>query len=342
MKRGVALSELQNTLFGETGTSDDTSDKPYSPEIDGQVTLNDNYEPVITDIPDDEPPAPTPEELIRDSMSAVERMKKEIAEENENLDKRFSEHIASKHAQPMTKKRPTYVIGVLSAAASLIFMGIALLISVRTSPIGAYAAIKLSPVMLIFLGAEIVFALLRKQSLRIKIDLRSIIVIICLIAVSSVLSVVSVVSSAGTGERIYAEQRIQNMLASELRDTIAEDYIKSVDIETQLFGEDAEMYKTPADLTDGDIINLTVNFSDAQMTIREFAADCKKIIVNLHKLPYNFGTIDFIADDLVNKYILNVDWHYQAEFDTDKLATLVNYFGNGISDADIPDITDDE
>ncbi|MBR5091614.1 MAG: hypothetical protein IK093_19505, partial [Ruminiclostridium sp.] len=250
--------------------------------------------------------------------------------------------IASRRSQPAAKKRPTYVIGVLSAAASLIFMGIALLISVHTSPIGAYAAIKLAPVMLIFLGAEIIFAVIRKSSLRIRIDIRSIIVIVCLIAVSSGLSVISVVASAGTGERIYAEQRIQNMLANDLRDTIAEDYIKSVDIETQLFGENAEMYKTPADLTDGDIINLKVNFSDAQMTIREFAKDCKKIINNLHKLPYNFGKIEFFADDMVNRYILNVDWHYQADFDADKLATLVNYFGNGISDNDIPDISEDD
>jgi len=336
------LSELQNTLFGEEETTEPAENGPYAPDISDSDEDDGSYEPVVSDIPDDEPPAPTPEELIRDSMSAVERMKKEIAEENEKLDKRFSEHIASKRAQPAAKKRPTYVIGVLSAAASLVFMGIALLISVMSSPIGAYAAIKLAPVMLIFLGAEIIFALLRKNSLRIKIDLRSIIVIVLLIAVSSVLSIVSVVASAGTGERIYAEQRIQNMLASELRDTIAEDYIRSVDIETQLFGENAEMYRTPADLTDGDIINLTVNFSDAQMTIREFAKDCKDIIVNLHKLPYNFGTIDFVADDLVNRYILNVDWHYQSDFDTDKLATLVNYFGNDISDADIPDITDDE
>ena len=342
MKRGEALSDLQNTLFGEEEKTEGTENEPYIPDINDDTSEVDTYEPVIKDVPDDEPAVPTPEEIIRESMSAVERMKKEIAEENENLDKRFSEHIASKRAQPSAKKRHTYVIGVLSAAASLIFMGIALLVSVQSSPIGAYAAIKLAPVMLIFLGAEIVFALLRKNSLRIKIDLRSIIIIVLLIGISSVLSIVSVVSSAGKGERIYAEQRIQNMLANELRDTIAEDYIKSVDIETQLFGDNAVMYNTPADLTDGDIINLTVNFSDAQMTIREFAKDCKSIIVNLHKLPYNFGTIDFIADDLVNRYILNVDWHYQSDFDAEKLATLVNYFGNDISDADIPDIIDDE
>lgn len=336
------MSELKNTLFGTSENSTEEPDIGFGTEIDGQVTLNDAYEPIIPDYPDEEVQTVTPDELIRDSMSAVERMKLEIAEENENLDKRFAEMRSRPAAKTQKKIRQTYIIGVLSGSVSLVFMGIALLISTATSPIGAYAALKLSPIMLVFLGAEILYAVFRKRSLRIRIDLRSVIVIASLMVISAILATVSVAASAGTGERLYAEQRIQNMLASDLHDAIAKDYIKSVDIETQLYGEDAEMYVTPADLTDGDIINLTVNFSDAQMTIREFAKDCKDVINDIHTLPYNFGTVNFVADDLVNHYVLNVDWHYQSDFDADKLAGLVNYFGNGISDADIPDVTDDD
>ena len=124
------------------------------------------------------------------------------------------------------------------------------------------------------------------------------------------------------------------MLASELHDTISKDYIKSVDIETQLYGENAEMYASPADLNDGDIINLTIHFADAQMTIREFAKDCKDILEDMHELSYNFGKIDFVADDRINHYVLNVDWHYQSDFSADKLAGFVNYFGDDISDTD--------
>ncbi len=339
-ERGEKLSELKDTVFVDSETVTDTPENDSGADITEQTDANDTYEPVISDTEEDS--VPTPEELIRESLNAVEKMKQELEEENAALDRRFAEQRSFGLVHSATKRRPVYVIGVISSAASLIFMGIALLISLATSPIGAYAAIRLSPVMLIFLGAEIIFAVVRKHSLRIKIDIRSIVIIVCLIGVSSLLSALSVVASAGTGERIYAEQRIQNMLASELHDTIARDYIKSVDIETQLFGEDAEMYKTPADLTDGDLINLTVNFSDAQMTIREFAKDCKNVIDDIHKLSYNFGTIKFIADDMVNHYVLDLDWHYQSGFNADKLAGLVNYFGDGISDTDIPDALDDD
>lgn len=368
MKEGVVLSDLKDAVFGtendapeKTAVQDpvqeeDTAFEPVQISTDDlentaplHIEITETYDAAVEapappePEPEPEPePVVTPEELIRESMDAVERMKQDIAAENADLDRRFARNAEKAQPQQVHRRRPVYVIGVLSSAASLIFMGIMLTISLLTSPIGAYKAIKAAPVMLVFLGAELIFAVFRKKTLRIKIDLRSVIIITVLLAASSVLTMISANSSSGTGERVYAEQRIQNMLADKLHDTIAKDYIKSVDIETQLFGENAEMYRSPADLTDGDIINLTVHFLDAQMSIREFAKDCHDILVDLNDLSYNFGHIVFIAKDDINRYTLDVDWHYQAGYSTDRLAAQVRYFGDDISDEDIPDIVDDE
>ena len=343
LKRGEMLSELKDSVFGNSDEVIVSQTDTGQTIPDDQITFDEVFSPEISGIDTEtEEPQPSPEDLIRDSMSAVEKMRLEIAAENEDLDKRFAQAKAEKIASPAVKKRPTYMIGVLSSAVSLIFMGITVTAALLSSPVGIFAALKLSPVMLIFLGAEILFAVFRKHSLKIKIDLRSIIIIVSLMLISFVLSIVSTAASSGNGERVYAEQRIQNMLANELHDTIAEDYIRNVRIETQLYAENAEIYVTPADLTNGDIINLTINFSDANMTIRQFAVNCRKIIVNLHKLSYNFGTIVFVADDMINHYVLNIDWHYQSDFSADKLAGLVNYFGDSISDSDIPDIIDED
>ncbi|MBQ9385199.1 MAG: hypothetical protein IJT87_13290 [Ruminiclostridium sp.] len=334
------MSELKSTLFGEN--DEEASDIVGNEEITGQVTLTDTYyDPSLTADGNDPGFQDDAEALNRESMDAVERMKNEIAAETKDLDRRFEQTVIRKAPQEIRKRRPTYVIGVLSGAASLIFMGFMLLISLLSSPIGAYAAIKLSPVVLIFLGAEIIFAMLKRRTLRIKIDIRSMIMICSLIVISAALAVISVTASAGKGERVFAEQRIRNMLASEIHDRVAHDNIRSVDIETQLFGEDAEMYRTPADLTEGDIINLTVNYSDAQMPIRDFAKECRAVLDGLAGLSYNFGSIGFIADDRVNHYVLNVDWHYQSDYSADKLASFVNYYGDDISDTDIPDLPDE-
>ena len=358
------MSDLKDAVFGkeETVSGNNEANEESHEELREEVP---EFEPVQISTDDLENTAPlhiditetydalsenvteagsvtAPEDLIRESMDAVERMKQDIAAENADLDRRFAQNTSIPQVRQVHRRRPVYVIGVLSSAASLIFMGIMITISLLTSPIVAYSALKAAPVMLVFLGAELIFAVFRKKTLRIKIDLRSVVIIAVLIALSSVLSMISVSASAGTGERVYAEQRIQNMLANKLHDTIARDYIRSVDIETQLFGEDAEMYRTPADLTDGDIINLTVNFSDAQMQIREFAKDCHGILSDLSDLSYNFGHIIFIAKDNVNRYTLDIDWHYQADYSPERLAGLVRYFGDDISDEDIPDIVDEE
>ena len=334
------MTELKDALFGSTGDVTDADGAVKENEINGQVMLQEAFD-ISFDADDVSLPAETPEDMIRESMDAVERMKNEIAAENDSLDRRFQRNIVRRPAAGEKHRRPTYVIGVLSGAASLIFMGLMLLISLVSSPIGVLSAIKLSPVILIFLGAEILFAIFRKKTLRIMIDIKSMIIIASLIVISAALAVVSVTASAGKGERVYAEQRIKNMLASEIHDSIAKDNIRSVDIETQLFGENAMIYETPADLTNGDIINLTVNFSDAQMPIRDFAKECRTILDGINELSYNFGSIVFIADDKVNHYVLNVDWHYQSDFSSDKLASLVNYYGDDISDNDIPDLVDE-
>ena len=336
------MSELKTALFGQSEDIESAQREEYiNGEISGQLSFADSYEPVITEYSEDDlPQTETPDSIIQDSMDAVEKMKKEIAAENENLNKRFSEVQAAAENKPVSKQRHVYVVGVLSAAASLIFMGIMILVSL-SSPIGIYAAIKASPVILVFVGADLIFAVVKQKDLHVSIDIRSAIIAAALIVISSVMTLISAAASAGNGERVYAEQRIQNMLASELHDTIAHDYIRSVDIETQLFGEDAQMYVTPADLTEGDIINLTVNFSDAQMTIREFARECRQILDDMRGLSYNFGHVDFIASDNVNRYSLGIDWHYQSDYTADRLAAYVNYFGDDIADNDIPDLTED-
>ncbi len=330
-------------VFGDNDEDNSVRSAEEIYEIDGQVTLPEAYSPTIKTETEDQPEQPAaPEELISESLRATQRMKQEIEQETAALDKRFAEAAVGSRGRAVPhKRRPVYLIGVLSSAASLIFMGIMLTVSL-SSPIGPYAALKAAPFMLVFIGAEILFAVFSRKTLRIRIDIRSVIVVGALIGLSAALTLISSNSSADKSERIYAEQRIQNMLANELHDTIARDYIRSVDIETQLFAEDILIYGTPADLTDGDIINLTINFSDAQMTIREFAKDCREVLDNIKKLSYNFGHIDFIADDSVNHYTLNIDWHYQSDYDAERLAALVNFFGDNISDSDIPDLTEDE
>lgn len=284
---------------------------------------------------------PAPEELIQESMEAVEQLTKEIEEENEALEREFSPPPRSSARPIHVRKRRVCYIGVFSSAASLIAMGIAMLIALN-SPEGIAGCLKAAPVMLIFLGIEILYAVIRNKSVRVKFSAKSVILVFSLVGISFVLSLISALYSVTGNERINAESRICNIAEEELSRVITSDSVKSVTVTTELYGDDILRYRTPADLTDGDRLNVSVDFGESQITVREFAKECRLIMDGIFSLPYKFGTLKIVADDGINRYTLNLDCLYQADYTAEQLAPLVNYFGDDIPDSDIPDLIDDE
>ena len=289
----------------------------------------------------DEQEVPAPEELIQESMEAVEQLTKEIEEENEVLEREFSTPPRSQMRPLHARKRRVCFIGVFSSAASLIVMGIALLLSLN-SPEGIAGCLKIAPIMLVFLGIEILYAVIRNKSLRIKFSAKSVILVFSLVGISFGFSLISALYSVTGNERINAETRICNITEEELSRILTNDSIKSVTVTTELFGDDISAYRTPADLTDGDRLNVSVTLGEAQITVRDFAKECRTLMDGIFSLSYKFGTLKIVADDGINRYTLNLDCLYQSDYTAEQLAPLVNYFGDDIPDSDIPDLADEE
>jgi len=218
-------------------------------------------------------------------------------------------------------------------------MGIAMTISLF-SPTGVLSALKVAPLMLVFLGAEIAFAAIRNKSARLRYNVKSLVLTVLLVLVTFLMSLISINNSVTGGERYYAEERLQNMLNREISVKMPLDNIKDVNIEIHLYGDDPAAYETIKDLEDSDIIDLEIIYTDAQMTMREYADNCRRIMDALSVMPYNFGVVNFIADDDINSYRMEINWLYQSDFSSTELASLINYFGNDIV-MDIPDIEDE-
>ncbi len=276
---------------------------------------------------------------LKKSSDELERMKAEIKQENEQLDIKFAEVTNSRKPRPVAKRKYFY-IGTFSAAASLIFMGAAMTFSLFT-PVGILGAFKLAPVMLIFLGIEILLAVIANRSARLKYNIKSLILTVLLVGVTCIMSVISVTNSVTGGERYYAAQRIENMLSREISNAVPSEIIRNVSIELQLHGSDPFAYENISDLEDGDVINLEITYIDAQVSMYEFASNCREVMNGLNTMPYNFGTLNFIADDEINSYHMEINWLYQSDFTATELMPLINYFGNDIV-IDIPDLVDDE
>lgn len=280
-----------------------------------------------------------PEEVIHEGMEETERLKQEIEAENEMLDRRFDEYNASETAKPQPEKK--VYIGIYSCAASLILMGLALYFSL-SSPLGAMNALKVAPLMLVFLGLELFARILLSRKNKLVLSVNNILLTLFLVGICSVLTIISAINSTSDNERFYVTERIQNIARTSLGEEIVNKNIKSIEVTADLYEEDLMTYTSPSKLGVGDKLSVTVYFAENDMTIRQFASECRNIMDDMEELNYPYEKVRFIADDSINRYTLELDWLFQSDYSAEKLSGFVNYFGDNILDSDIPDIDDIE
>ncbi|MCM1333805.1 MAG: hypothetical protein NC084_01510 [Bacteroides sp.] len=323
------MTELEEAIMGKPAPAD-ANEKPGAKPLDDRAP-----EPEEGATPD------APDELIRDSIDAVRRMTEQLQLDNERLERNFTK-LQQQQSQPTRKpapKRKYVYVGTLSASLSLIVMGIAMIFSLF-SPIGILGAFKLAPIMLVFLGVEVLLAVVLNRNVRLRFHKRSIVLTVALLAVTFLMSLISVNNSVTEGERAHAEDRLCNMLSHELRDQLPAENIRNVGIEMFLYGDDPNAYNALTDLEDTDLINLSVEYAKIQENTYRFAEDSRRILDALGALPYRFGEIDFVADDGGNRYSLELSWLYQSDLTTAELVPLVGYYGEDVV-SDIPDLIDD-
>lgn len=309
------MTELEEAVFSEKSIDDKTGDTEATEEyID-------------------------PEKVIHESMEETERLKQEIQAENEMLDRRFDEYNVRETTRPQPEKK--VYIGVYSCAASLILMGIALYFSL-SSPLGAMNALKVAPLMLVFLGLELFARILLSRKNKLVLSFKNILLTLFLIGICSVLTIISAINSTSDNERSYVTERIQNIARTTLGEEIGCRNIRSIEVDADLYEENLMTYVSPSKLGVGDKLSVTVYFAENDMTIRQFASECRDIMDDMEELNYPYEKVRFIADDSINRYTLELDWLFQSDYSAEKLSGFVNYFGDNILDSDIPDIDDIE
>lgn len=319
------MTELEEAIMGKPAAPADS--EPPEPEPPTEEAAEETLSP--------------PEDLIQDSIDAVRRMTEQLQMENERLERSFTklqQQTAQPKRSPAPKRKYVYV-GTLSSALSLIVMGIAMIVSLF-SPIGVLGAFKVAPIMLVFLGIDILLAVLLNRNVRLRFNKKSLILTAALLTVTFAMSLISINNSVTEGERAHAEDRLCNMLSHELRQTLPAENIQKVEIEMFLYGDDPNKYNALTDLEDTDLINLSVSYAKIQESAYDFAAGCRRILDSLSALPYRFGEINFVADDGGNRYSLELNWLYQSELKTSELVPLIGYYGENVV-SDIPDLSDE-
>lgn len=273
-----------------------------------------------------------------ETVDPVEQLKAELEQSSQAFEKSF---VSGENAPAKTsvkrRKRPRYLVGGLSAALSMIIMGIAMVVSLF-SPTGILSAFKIAPIMLVLVGLEILLNIVIRKSARIMFDLRSLMLCLAMILITFLLSLISLITTTMGADRYYAEARLENMLSHQLSSSLADyDNLRKIDIKVNLYGENPDAYDNLSDLRDSDIINLIVNYQKAPASVFEFAGECREIMNELSEFDYAFGSVTFIADDEITFLSLVLEWNYQKDMSAAELVGLVGYYGEDL-ETDIPDL----
>ncbi len=237
------------------------------------------------------------------------------------------------------KQRRTYIVGMFTVAASLITMGAAMLASLF-SPAGLLNALKITPIILVFFGIEIVINIIAHKSTQIRFNGYALIICLTLIAFTFAMSAVSLVTQNKYDDRYY----VQEKLAREIEAVLYEDFqnitdVQSVEANVVLYGDELVKYWDSTYIKENDTVDLKVKIIPPSSGVHDFAVKCEEMLQIIEKSGYLFKNVLFEADDGIKHFQVQLDGYYQTGLTAAELTPMVGYVGMNI-EADIPDLED--
>ncbi|WP_312641930.1 hypothetical protein [Hydrogenoanaerobacterium sp.] len=223
--------------------------------------------------------------------------------------------------QPQKVRR----VGTLTMGLALIATGVVAIAVLFNPSLDVITIAKLAPVVLIFLGIEILINHFFHRGDKLKYDFLSGFVCFVLICASvSAIIIPPLYEQYGphryeSGYRIGSE--IETMCFQALSGTPVSSLSARVHLEGPLNSKQELTYQ---DLRPMDYVELDIQLMGSYTDKAQFAQDCKKVLEKLTAAGIPFRNIRFrySADEGV-QYYLNIDDKFEAALDAEKLAQLV-------------------
>lgn len=196
--------------------------------------------------------------------------------------------------QPPEKVRR---VGTLTMALSLIAVGVILLLKVFVPGLSYATIARLSPIILVFLGVEILVSYVRFKDTKFKYDILS--VFISLILIGSSLLVATI------PEIYYRERQLSqfsNQLSLDLEDQVYsalqdEHVLASVDAYISLDRDGVKQDITLADLARYDYVQLRIVLNTKEQNKENFIATCQLVLNKIEKIVPRYGYISIYNQD---------------------------------------------
>lgn len=220
-------------------------------------------------------------------------------------------------APPAEKPRRVRRVGTLTMALCLIAAGVLLVLYVFLPGLNLLPLARLSPVVLVLLGAEILWANIRHGGGKMKYDILSI--FICLVLIGGSLTVATVHRYVFRGEEAAVEQtRLEQELEQASRQALAENggpQVGSVEWYVGLDGRYLPGLKA-GDLRPEHTVQLRVSLEAAPAGAGAYAAGCRAVLDKLLPLvPHldyaSFYSASFEEQGARCRYVLWLADRYQ-------------------------------
>ena len=225
--------------------------------------------------------------------------------------------------------RPVRRVGTLTMGLALVVVGAALCVGLFFPNVDFLLLFKLSPLVLVALGCEVIFAASTAKGMRLKYDFLSMFVCFLLIVTALGAACVPVaLQYAGPG-RSAAEQRVEQ----ELYEATYARLKGNGDIVNVTYDVHLGELRTPedvtgaADLKAGDYVGVSAELKGTWATREEFVAACRPVIEAVRATgvrdPYISLYMRESRDTETPLYSLAVEGSYQADMTAEQLAQCV-------------------
>lgn len=218
-------------------------------------------------------------------------------------------------------------VGTLTLGVALIATGILVLIALFQQDAFAVTMLKFSPLLLIFLGLEIVVNAVVWKGQKLKYDLLSMFVCFLLITGTLCAAAIPAIYRNWGAPRSIMEQSMRLSLDTLCAEKLAgTPGVLNVDTEVYLSRMDLQFTEnaTYENLSGSDFVRITVRLAGPYADEKAFAASCRTVLNSLSTLPVRTRSVR-LYHELENSDVfeLNVDSPYLWKLDAEGLAKLV-------------------
>ena len=226
---------------------------------------------------------------------------------------------------PAPKKQAVRRVGTFTLGIALIITGLCITASFVMPNFDLVLVAKMSPLVLVALGLEILWATIRRGDAKLKYDFLSMFTCFILICSSLAVACVPVMWKYFGPERYATENRLQNELQQQLYPALSNLGVSDCSIYVDLLESNVEFDKnmTIGQLTAQDYVRARVEFSGSFATSEEFVAACQKALAAFEQTPVN--SVDFSAQGKTDWWQLDVGGVFGMNATAETLAESVSH-----------------